>query len=273
MTGVFIFIPAISTAKRSLLIRIPPLPGNRTIGAYLAPVVRYLSLERAPKADADAAAHAALHRYLAGDAILLSEPGHAAHHDARTAGGYGRNLFCSQYLGHEIDREAFLADRAIIRRDEYLFSIRLEEARPEYLALILAADEYERLHRTGPGEEYEWGDTDTAADEQCPALRYGKAVSERPLDTHDISRLHIGHLSCAPPNDAVYQYDVTGCAVRIGNTERAPQEIPALRGRTMTNWPGVTWRAISGTWMTMRLTTGVIVSLASTWPSCNNLSK
>ena len=54
-------------------------------------------------------------------------------------------------------------------------------------------------------------------------------MSERPLDTHDISRLHIGHLSCAPPNDAVYQYDVTGCAVRIGNTERAPQEIPALR--------------------------------------------
>jgi len=108
--------------------------------------------------------------------VLRSDFCDSAHHDFGAAGVNAVVFPLSEQLGQQFRREAPDTQRAVVRCNEYLMSVRLEDIFPEQLRLITPPHQHVRFSLKSLRQKEQRSKAHAAAYKERALRREGKAV-------------------------------------------------------------------------------------------------
>lgn len=148
----------------------------------------------------------------------------SSHHDFGAASVNAVVVSFAEQLGQQFRREAPEAQRAVVRRNEYLMSVRREDIFPEQLRLIAPPHQHVRFSLKSLRQKEQRRKAHAAAYEERVLRREGKAVPQGAEAVHLIAVLLAGQ--CAGPfaGHTVIHRQPAVSLVRIGNAEGTPEE-------------------------------------------------
>lgn len=156
--------------------------------------------------------------------MLCSDFCDSSHHDFGATSVNAVVVSFAEQLGQQFRCEAAGAQRAIVRRNEYLMSVRREDIFPEQLRLITPPHQHVRFSLKSLRQKEQGRKAHAAAYEERALRREGKAVPQGAEAVHRIAVLQAGQGAGAFAGHTVIHCQPSVALVRIGNAEGAPEK-------------------------------------------------
>ena len=151
--------------------------------------------------------------------MLRSDFCNSAHHDFGAAGVNAVVFPLAEQLGQQFRRKAPDSHRAVVRRNEYLMSVRLEDILPEQLRLITPPHQHVHFSLKSLRQKEQRRKAHAAAYEERSLRRERKAVPQGAETVHRIAVLQAGQSAGPFAGHTVIHRQPAIAFVRICNAE------------------------------------------------------
>ncbi len=156
--------------------------------------------------------------------MLRSDFCDSAHHDFGAAGVNAVVFPLAEQPGQQFRREAPDAQRAVVRRNEYLMRVRREDILPEQLRLIAPTHKYVRFSLKSLRQKEQRRKAHAAAYEERTLRREGKSVPQGSETVYRIAVLQAGQGAGPFAGHTVIHRQPAVALVRIGDAEGTAEE-------------------------------------------------